>query len=219
MKTTGLIVVAALMTMLVTTQAGAQTESEPQVDPLKERLGVRVGWGWTPNHLSDAFGGGLYLSLHFIQRIKKPFGVDVNLGAIYLGKTDKDIRLPDFTTEAFDKVSMRIFMLTAAPMVEFSTSDRTSCFVSAGGGFYAATLLLDQTIYQYDLTNDYFGVTVNAGVMHRIFTNWFLDLSLHLDKFWTPDNPTTVHWVYLFSDGDNSPLFWSITGGVALRLF
>jgi len=209
----------ALISVLVSTCAIAQTESEPETDPLKERLGVRIGYAWTPNDLSEAFGAGMSLSLHFMQRIKKPFGVDVSIGAIYLGETEKDIRFPDFTTEFYDKVSMRIFMLTAAPMVEFATSDRTSYFVSIGGGFYAATLLLDQEFEELDLTNDYFGMTVNAGVTHRIFTNWFVDLGLNLHKFWTPDNPEEVDWVYLFSGGDSDPLFWAITAGIALRLF
>ncbi len=208
-----------LMTVIGSTSVLAQTDSEQEPDPLRERLGVRVGYARTSNNLSDAFGSGLNLSLHFIERVKKPFCVDVNIGAIYLGSTDKDVRFPDFTTEVFDKVSMRIFMLTAAPMIEISTSDRTSYFVSAGGGFYAATLLLDQSVNEIDLTNNYFGITVNAGVMRRIFTNWFVDLDLHLHKFWTPDNSKDVDWIYLFSNGDSDPLFWAITGGVALRLF
>ena len=212
-------VIAMLVTMLFSTCVLAQDESEPQTDPLKERLGVRAGYAWTPNRLSDAFGGGLNLSLHFIQRIKNPLCIDVTLGAIYLGSTDKQIDLPDFSTQWFDKVSMRILMLTAAPMVEFSIDDRTSYYVSAGGGLYSASLLLDQKFSEYDLTKNYFGINVNAGTMRRIFTNWFLDLNIHLHKFWTPDNPETVDWIYLFSDGDSDPLFWAITGGIALRLF
>jgi hypothetical protein len=210
--------VTLLMT-LVSTCVLARVDSDAEEDPLKERLGVRVGYAWTPNNLSEAFGGGLNLSLHFIQRIKKPFAVDVTVGAIYLGSTEKEVDFPDFTTRWFDKVSMRILMLTAAPLIELSTSDRTSYYLSAGGGLYSASLLLDQSLSEFDLTKNYFGINANAGVIRRIFTNWFLDLNVHIHKFWTSDDPTKVDWIYIFSDGDSDPLFWAVSAGVALRLF
>lgn len=212
-------VIAALFALLFSTGATAQVESDPQSDPLKERLGVRVGYARTPNRLSDAYGAGMNLSLHFIQRVKKPLSVDVTVGAIYLGTTDKVVQFPGFSTTGFDKVSMRILMLTAAPMIEFSTGRRTSYYVSGGPGLYSASLLLGQSFSQIDLTKNYFGVTGGAGAMRRISTNWFLDLNFHLHKFWTPDNPKNVDWIYLFSDGDSDPLFWALTAGVALRLF
>lgn len=219
-KITAMTIAAALLfAALASTRALAQDESEAEPDPLRERLGVRIGYAWTPNRLSDAFGGATSLSLHFTQRIRKPFSVDVTLGAIYLGSTDRDVSFPDFDTAWFDDVSMRILHFTAAPMFEIETSDRTSYYVCAGAGLYSASLLLDQAFEELDLTKNYFGVTAGTGVTRRIFTNWFLDLNFHLHKFWTPDNPESVDWVYLFSDGDSDPLYWAFTAGVALRLF
>jgi opacity protein-like surface antigen len=209
----------AFFTALASACAVAQDESEAETDPLKERLGVRIGYARTSNDLSDAFGAGLNLALHFTQRIKRPFSVDVTMGAIYLGSTDKDVQFPDFDTAWYDQVSMRILTITAAPMVEFEMSDRTSYYISAGGGLYSASLLLDQALSELDLTKNYFGVTAGAGLTRRIFTNWFLDLNFHLHKFWTPDEPTSVDWIYVFSDGDSDPLYWAVTTGVALRLF
>lgn len=198
----------------------AQVEDTTAADPFRERLGLRTGFAWTANDLEENFGGGLDLSLHFIQRIRKPFSVDVSLGAIYLGSTDTDITRQVFGTE-FDDVSMRVLIITAAPMVEIPLGERTDVFLSAGVGIYAVSLILDQTLNEFDLTNNHFGVNLNAGLSRRIFTNWFLDAGVYLHKFWTDDelDPDSPDWVYIYSEGDSSPLFWCITAGVALRLF
>ncbi len=212
--------VLAVIIAFVASNAMAQPADETQRDPMKERLGLRAGYAWTRNNISDNFGGGLNLTLHFIQRIKKPLSVDVALGAMYLGSTNSDITLAFFRTQ-FDNVSMRVLVFTASPMLELSLDDRTDFFVSAGGGLYAVSLLLDQTIQQFDLTNNHLGVTLNTGFIRRITTNWFLDAGLYLHKFWTADSldPDSPDWLYLYSEGDSDPLFWSVTAGLALRLF
>lgn len=210
----------ALIIAFAASTSIAQSESESQADPLKERLGVRIGYSRTSNNIADNFGAGLDLSLHFIQRIRKPFSVDFTLGAIYLGSTDTDITREFFGTE-FDDVSMRVLTMTVAPMVEFPINDRMDFYLSAGGGLYAVSLLLDQSFQQFDLTDNHLGVNVNAGVLHRVFTNWFVDLNLHLHKFWTADSfdQQNPDWIYLYSGGDSDPLFWGVSAGIALRLF
>jgi opacity protein-like surface antigen len=215
-----LTLVIALIIACSASNVIAQSNEETQSDPLKERLGIRAGYAWTPNNIADNFGSGLNLTLHFIQRIKKPFSVDVALGAIYLGSTGSDITRDFFGTE-FDDVSMRILTFTASPMVELSLDDRTDFFVSAGGGLYVVSLILDQTLQEFDLTNNQFGVTFNAGVIRRITTNWFLDAGVYLHKFWTADNLdlSNPDWIYLYSEGDGDPVFWTVAAGVALRLF
>jgi opacity protein-like surface antigen len=212
--------VLAMIIAFAASNAIAQAADETQPDSKKERLGLRSGYAWTRNNISDNFGGALNLSLHFIQRIKKPLSVDVTLGAMYLGSTTSDITI-EFFGIPFDNVSMRVLILTASPMLEFSLDDRTDFFVSAGGGLYAVSLLLDQTIQEFDLTNNHLGVTANAGFIRRITTNWFLDAGLYLHKFWTADSLdiNSPDWMYVYSEGDSDPLFWSVTVGVALQLF
>jgi opacity protein-like surface antigen len=212
--------ILAVIIALSVSSAIAQLEDESQSDPFKERLGLRAGFAWTGNDLEKNFGGGLNLSLHFVQRIKKPFSVDVTLGAIYLGSTDSDITREFFGTE-FDDVSMRVLIISAAPMIEFPINDRMDFFFSAGVGIYAVSLILDQSLNQFDLTNNHFGINLNAGASYRISTNWFVDAGVYVHKFWTADafdidNPD---WVYIYSEGDSDPLFWNITAGIALRLF
>jgi opacity protein-like surface antigen len=214
------VLLSAAIIALSAPYAIAQSEEEPAKDPDRERLGVRIGYAWTANDIEEAFGGGLDLSLHFSQRIREPLSVDVTLGAIYLGSTDSDITAEFFGTE-FDDVSMRILVVTAAPMVKFPLGERTDFFFSAGAGLYMTSLILDQTINEIDLTNSNFGVNLNAGLSRRLSTNWFLDAGVYLHKIWTEDSldPSSPDWIYLYSEGDASPLFWCVTAGVALRLF
>ena len=213
------VLIAAIITLFAP-HAIAQSEEGAETDLYRERLGLRAGFAWTANDLEENFGGGLDLSLHFIERIRKPFSVDVTLGAIYLGSTDSEITREFFGTE-FDNVSMRILVVTAAPMVEIPLGEKTDFFFSAGAGMYVTSLILDQTLNEFDLTNTNFGINFNAGLSRRISTNWFLDAGVYLHKFWTEDSlePESPDWVYVYSEGDSDPLFWCVTAGLALRLF
>jgi len=214
------LILAALIITSVSTISIAQTDSIPEAKPSRERLGVRIGYSATSNNLKESFGSGVNLALHFVTNIKKPLSIDITLGAIYLGSTDNEITR-DFFGMEFDSVTMRILMLTAAPMLELPIGDRTDIYVSAGLGFYASSLILDQSLNEFDLTNNHYGVNAGAGIFRRIFTNWYLDFGVSLHKFWTDDkyDPYDPDWIFLYSGGDSDPLFWTVTGGAALGLF
>jgi opacity protein-like surface antigen len=215
------IILVTLLTVLFSANAYAQSETESEKDPGKERLGLRFGYAETTSNLDGSFGAGFDLALHFVQRIKKPVSVDITLGAIYLGSTDRtDITRAVFGT-AFDNVSMRVITVTAAPMIELPLGDRTNLYLSTGVGLYTVSLLIDETIHEFDLTNNHFGVNAGVGVFRRIFTNWFLDFNFQIHKFWTADDiePFDPDWLYIYSRGDSDPVFWAVTTGVALRLF
>ncbi len=214
------VLLLAFIIALPASASIAQSEFESQAENDKEKLGIRIGYSRTSNDISDNFGAGLDLCLHFTQKIREPFSLDVTLGAIYLGSTDSDITSDFFGTE-FDDVSMRILRMTVAPMVEFPMNDRTDFYFSVGVGLYSVSLLLDQAFQEFDLTDNHIGVNVNAGVVRRLSTNWYVDLNLHLQQFWTADtlDPLNPDWIYLYSNGDSDPLFWGITAGVALNLF
>ena len=210
-----------LLVFLIPTIAFAQSETESEKDPTKDRIGLRAGYSATTSNLEKNFGSGMNLALHFIQRIKKPLFIDFTLGAIYMGSTNNsDITRLIFGTD-FDSVTMRIINITLAPMVEIPVGSRTDLYLSAGGGIYTVSLLLDQDFSEFDLSNTNWGVNAGAGVMRRISTNWFLDLNFQTHYFWTEDKfePASPDWFFVYSEGDSNPLFWSVSGGVALRLF
>lgn len=211
----------ALLVLLVPTIVLAQPDTESEKDREKERIGLRAGYTETTSNLDQNFGGGLNLALHFIQRIKKPLYLDLSLGALYMGSTeDDDLTRAIFGTQ-FDSVAMRIITITLAPMLEIPLRARTNLYLSAGGGIYTVSLLLDQDFSEFDLSNTNFGVNAGVGLMRGIFTNWFLDLNFQAHYFWTEDTlePESPDWFYLYSEGDSNPLFWALTVGVALKAF
>jgi hypothetical protein len=207
---------ASLLTSLSAPRAAARPESDEIKDPNRERLGVRAGYVASPSGLEDSFGGGLDLSLHWAQRLRYPLSADVTMGAFYLGATTRDdITIPVFG-QTFDKVSMRVIHVTVAAMLETSISDRTHVFASAGTGLYTVSLLVDQALSEYDLSNNHWGVNLGGGFIRQISGSWFLDLTGKLHKFWTSNEPDD--WFFVYSEGDEDPLFYSIDLGFMLRL-
>jgi opacity protein-like surface antigen len=210
-------VLLALMLSCIAVTCIAQGDTHDEKQPSGERLGLRVGYVQTTSGLDNVFGGGVNLALHFVQRIKEPFSVDVSLGAFYLGSTSRnDITVGVFGT-SYDNVSMRIINFTAAPMVDFKLSDRTNLYASAGVGLYTVSLLVDENIFQFDLTDNHLGVNFGGGVVRRISENWFLELNAQAHKFWTSTDDTDLF--YRYSEGDKNPLFYDINVGVLLHLF
>lgn len=206
-----------LIICVFATSAVAQEDADKDKDPNRERLGLRAGYAATPSDLDDAFGGGLDLSLHWIQRIKYPFGFNVTLGAFYLGSTARDdITLSTFN-RLFDKVSMRILRFTVSPMIEFNVSERTGLYASAGVGMYAVSLLVDEVFAEADLTNNHVGVNLGAGAIQQLSENWFVELDVQLHKFWTSSDIDDMFFRY--SSGDGDPLFYQASVGVMIRLF
>jgi opacity protein-like surface antigen len=216
------ILVLAFIIAFAATNVIAQPPPEEEKDPDKERLGLRFGYSETDGGINESLGSGVNLALHWITRLKKPLYFDITFGAIYLGETHRtDITQMVFGT-GFDKVRMRIMTVTAAPMLEIPIGGRTNIYATGGIGFYVVSLILDQDFSQFDDSNNHFGVNAGVGLMRRIFTNWSLDINFHLHKFWTSENDHRTRdadWIYIYSEGDTDPVFWSVTGGVALRLF
>jgi len=193
-------------------------EPEKPKDPHRQRLGLRAGYVTTGSNISEVFGNGIDLSLHWIQRIKRPLAIDATIGAIYMGSTGRE----DITLQAFpglrpDNVSMRVLHFTVAPMLEVGLGKKTHVFVSGGGGLYTVSLLVDQAFSEADFTNSHFGLTASAGVIRQISENWFIDASFQGHKMWTGTGPEDIFWS--FSEQDSNPVFYDFTLGAMLRLF
>ena len=211
------LIVSTVLLVLVASNAIAQETGESEKDIYRERGGVRIGYSKATSDLDKSFGAGLNLALHFMQRIKKPFSVDVTFGAIYLGSTEKR----EIFGTTYDNIAMRIITVTAAPMVEFPMNDHTNIYISGGVGLYTVSLLIDESIKEFEATDNHVGVNGGVGVFRQLSKNWFIDLNFQFHKFWTGDehNPWKTDWIYFYSGGNKDPLFWAITGGVVLRLF
>jgi opacity protein-like surface antigen len=192
--------------------------SEEVLDSGYERVSCRLDHITYSNVGIRTTTGGLSLDLHWVQGIAEPVFLDFTVGAFYLGETDRDdITFDIFQPQTFHNVSMRVLRFTVAPLIELSLSERTAAYVSIGGGLYVISLLLDQSFFQFDLTDNHVGINVGAGVTRRITTNWFIDLHAEAHKFWTSTDNNDLFFRY--SEGDQDPVFFEVTAGFLLRLF
>ena len=213
------LVAAVLLVGLWGTAALAEPEAEPEntKDPNRERLGLRAGYVGTPSGISDAFGNGLDLSLHWVHRFKTPLAIDATLGAFYMGDTGREDITISIFGQPFDNVSMRVLHITVAPMLEFGLGTRTHVFTSLGAGMYTVSVLVDQALSEADLSHSHFGLVAGGGIIRQISGSWFVELSFHAHKFWTSGKDDDLFFRY--SGGDKSPLFYQAAIGVMLRIF
>ncbi|MFQ5512248.1 MAG: outer membrane beta-barrel protein [Candidatus Krumholzibacteriia bacterium] len=210
-----------LVTAVIISLFAANAIAQPQQDPERdsnERLGVRIGYLATTSDLENSFGDGVDLALHWVQKIRNPFAIDFTLGVFLLGDTGRDDITRSFIfPPPTGDISMRVLTFTAAPVLAFPVNDRTDFYVSAGVGLYTISLLLESGLFQGETSDNHLGVNGGSGLTRRISTNWYLDLNLQLHKFWTSTNSDDLFFVY--SEGDQDPLFYNVTVGFLLRLF
>lgn len=218
MKTLFAAVIISLLTANAIAQpAGGPPEQREKPEIERERLGLQLGYVGTTSDLDNNFGGGLSLTLHWIQHVRYPLFADFALGAFYLGKTDRqDITLA-YLQQNFDGTSMRIIRFTLSPLVELPVNDRTMSYVSAGGGIYIISLLLDEAFQEFNKTNNHFGLNLGAGATYQISQNWFIEFHGEVHKLWTSSSSDDIFYTY--SEGDKNPLFYHAALGVLLRLF
>ena len=197
------------------TPALEQEEDDP--NKWGERLGLRFGYVGTTSGISETFGGGLNVSLHWVQSIREPFGLNFALGAFAMGSTDReDITLSYFGLN-LDDVSMRIVHFSLGPMAEIPISERLRFQTAARAGLYTVTLFVTQGLNQGDPSDNHLGVNFTGGLVYRMSRNWFLDIDLQLHKIFTSEDADDLFYVY--SEGDTNPLFYNVNIGLMLRLF
>jgi len=193
---------------------------EEEKDPNRwgERLGLRFGYVGTTSGLEDSFGSGINAALHWVQTLRDPFGLSFALGAFSMGPTSReDITDSLFPLENFDDVSMRIINFSVGGIAELKVSERMRLHLAARGALYTVTLFVQRGIGSGDTSDNHVGVNGTAALLYRVSQNWFLELDVEGYKMWTSSDPEDLFYVY--SEGDQDPLFYVVNLGVMLRLF
>ena len=209
MKPIGLAVILAFLA----SNAIAQTEGDSGKEK-KERLGIRAGYVSSPSDIKNTFGSGMDLQLHLLYQLRKPLFIDFGVGAFYMGSTDRDDITFSVFNQSFDKTTMRVITVTVVPTIEVGLTSRTNFFVQGRVGLYRISLLLDRTVFEFDVADNHFGVNIGTGFVYRLTENWSADLGLQVHKFWTSDD-----LFFQYSEGDKNPLFYSVNLGLMLYLF
>jgi hypothetical protein len=208
----------AVIISLLATSAIAQTPpEEPEKKEKNQRLGLRGGYVSTTSGIRNTFGDGMNLALHWMWDVNRAFSMDFTIGAFYLGSTSRsDITFQAFR-QSFDDQTMRILNFTAAPTLNVPLGGKTRFMISAGAGPYTVSLLLDEAFNEFDFTDNHLGVNAGVVLMRRVSENWFIDIGVQAHKIWTSDKQDDLFFIY--SEGDQDPLFYNVSVGFMISLF
>jgi hypothetical protein len=184
----------------------------------KERIGVRAGGITTNDGFRDAYGGGWDLTLFFSERITHHFLVDVRLGAIYMGELQPPLEHLDdkLLNQSGIQTSMRLLFITLGPMVGTRISGPYSMHLSAGAGIYSVSIVADNALTNYDLSDQDFGFNGEFGLARRISTNWSIEAAGAAHYVLITKDIKDVY--FAFTDGADAPLIFDVTLGVAVDL-
>lgn len=193
------------------------TRSYSQLPPVKERLGFRSGYIHTLDQLSDSFGGGGHLTLHFTERVINRLYFDLRIAAIYLGDTKKPEIAEALTNTEGILSEMRILYFSVGPQYTFDLAEYWTAYASAGVGVYSVSILFDSGIQAFDTSDQHVGANFGGGVLWRFTDVLNLDLNFTAHHFWTEE--TVADLYYFFTDqGDSSPYLLQFATGISYDL-
>jgi len=182
----------------------------------KERIGVRVGGLATTDGLDDAYGGGWDLTLFFTEKISRHVLVDFQLGALYLG----DLKLQDLDDQLTNQYgiqgAMRVLYLSVGPMIGRSIADGYSMNMSGAVGIYSVSMVFDNALTPFDLSDQKLGFNGSVGLARRLGTKWNVEANAALHYFLVEKNDSDLY--YAFTDGADAPLILGVTFGLVLDL-
>ncbi len=184
------------------------------VEQPRERLGARVSLAGTAGELNNHFGHGYDFTLYFTERIYKPFYLEVQIGATYMGDLLKPEIAEERTGYAGIQSEMRFAYLTLGPQYTRAFSESHTLYASLGVGIFTVTMLYDTGVRAFEERDQVFGVNGGIGMYWRITTNWNIDVNSKLTKMWTDDDD--IYQVY--TNGHNSPWVLAVGLGLAMDL-
>ena len=182
----------------------------------KERIGVRVGGLATTDGLNDAYGNGWDLTLFFSEKISRHLLVDVRLGALYLGALKFEDLDDKLTNQHGIEGSMRILYITIGPMVGRSITTEYSMYASVGAGIYSVSMVFENAITPFDLSDQDFGFNGGMGLARRLSKNWSLEANATAHYFLITEDINDLY--FAFTDGADAPLLVEATLGLTVDL-
>lgn len=197
--------------------AGLPGLVDAQTPPVRERLGARGGAVFTSGNLSDSYGNGGTIILHFAERIYNSFFLDVHIGAIYMGDL-RNTALDDSIFVSQGIVSeMRFLYFSIGPEYARPVGERSTAYLAAGVGIYSVSVVLDDPgVQAFNFSDQHFGFNTGLGYMYRFTDNWNLDLNLSMQYIHTTAGFDDLYFV--FTEGGTSPIIVEAGIGVMIDL-
>ncbi len=182
----------------------------------KERLGVRSGGLTTFDGLNDAYGGGWDLTLFFTEKLARHVLLDVRLGALYLGDLKLEHLDDEITHQAGIQGAMRILYISLGPMVGRSLGGGYSVDLAAGAGIYSVSMVFENALTPFDLSDQELGFNGGVGFGRRISANWSIEANGTVHYFLISKDANNLY--FAFTDGADAPVILDLTLGLTIDL-
>lgn len=178
----------------------------------RELLGIRLGGIISTGGVSDAFGNGTEMEIHFIEGLNPWLGIDVSLSSHNFGESrdrDKDIEY----TGLDRPVDLYIFSLTAGPVAMKHVSKKLISTFEGGFGLYTINGVIQAGIFEGTRTNNQIGFYGGIGFLYRLTKSLSIDGMAKYHYVFSGDD--LRHTIFFYT-GEDRTSFIQIAVGVSI---
>ncbi len=179
----------------------------------KEIVGVRIGGIHTTAGLSDNFGSGSEIELHFIEGLGTWFGIGFALSSHNLGESkypDKDF---DFTQRNL-RLDLQVYSMTASFAAVKHLYKRFDGLGEVGFGLYSINGVVQSGIYEGYVTDNQLGFFAGIGTLFRLSRK--LSLDAYFKVHFVLSGGDRSHLIYFYTENNNMMLY-QITLGISYK--
>lgn len=178
----------------------------------RERLGIRLGGIFTSDPLSEYFGAGTELEIHFMEGLGKSIGVDIALSMHSFGRSNDMDKNFDYIGKR-DPVELQIYSLTAGFAVFRNLGRKISLSAESGLGLYTVTSIIPSGIfYEGRIYRNQFGFYGGLHFYYRLNRQGLsLDIGTKYHYVLSGEDPAVA--VYSFT-GEEKIGFFQVTVGI-----
>ncbi len=177
----------------------------------REILGLRAGGIWTTGGLSDAFGSGGEIEIHFIMGIGDWYGVEFAVSSHSLGQSKDSGKNIRFIGNERG-IDLLIYSGTVGMKAIKRVGGDFSASAEAGLGLYVANAIISLgTWSEGNIWDNHFGCCMGAGLIYRINDKLSLDLTGKYHYIFSGDE--MFETLYFYS-GEKSNELYQISLGI-----
>ena len=178
----------------------------------REILGLRVGGILTSGPLSDKFGDGSEIEIHFIEGLKPWFGINIALSSHNLGESKDQDKNIEYT--GLDRpVKLQIFSVTAAVLAVKHVGDRFAPTIEGGFGLYTINGVIQAGFYEGSITDNQIGIYGGVGLLYRVTRSLFINANAKYHYIFSGDSWRST--VYFYT-GEERISLYQIAVGIAI---
>jgi hypothetical protein len=184
---------------------GPPEQEEPSGLQGKSLLGGSLGYTTPTGGAKDLFGGGVDLTLDYVQGLKPWLGLRFSVGSLSYGEALDDDVVEEILGNPNQRIRFQLFPITVGALVApFAESSLSPAFY-AGAGLYNYQILGDVGLVTLSNQESALGIYGGADLTWR----WLSGLGLFLRA--------EVH--HAFSGSSSNDLYHILTGETRVRVY